>query len=285
MRSTGPRTTTQTVDVGGGADPTASFLIRRPTPRGRRERQLQRVGSMPAPAGRSAATSGISATATQKIVVEPHDDARLPDGRDVQRHPGGHRRCGTVAGVTTGDGHGGDRRADGGLHVLAAADPPAARTRCSSIRHRRRPFQDARSRPTRGTSAMAPSSDAGAIRSHTYAGAASFNVTLTVTDSAGKVGRVTKTVRCSNLHRGGQSSHRGIETPGPIGPGVHRLRGAGGGISARRAIRGSHRNLQDRARSASLLSFRPRHARPGTDRSRPPAGCAGRARARAQARA
>ena len=90
------------------------------------------------------------------------------------------------------DGNGGERCADGRLHLLAAAAECGAHDA----------IQFVGLVASAGRTIASYSWDFGdggsstlASPSHTYAAGASYNVTLTVTDSAGKIGRVTKTVQ------------------------------------------------------------------------------------------
>ena len=95
-------------------------------------------------------------------------------------------------GVATNDGDGRDRCADGRLHVLAVA----------AERRAQHAVQLVGSQAAPGRTIASYSWDFGdggsstlASPTHAYAAGASYNVTLTITDSTGKVGRVTKTVQ------------------------------------------------------------------------------------------
>ena len=173
---------------GGGAAPTASFLtIPHCTARGR-ERQFQRVGQPAANGARSVLTTGTSATGRRR-----DNDTRLPHmttrPQDLCRHACGDDDVGARAWRLQPSRC--ERLTDRRLHVLAIASDGTHTIQFNSSGSSASPgrtitsyfwdFGD-------GTSSTLASP------SHPYAAAASYNVTLTVTDSAGKTGRVTKTV-------------------------------------------------------------------------------------------
>jgi PKD repeat protein len=186
-------TTTQTVDVAGGATPTASFLFSPASPRVGENVNFNASASRPA-TGRTIRTyewdfgDGEQKTTTGPITS--HDFQKAGDFN--------------VTLVVTDDA---GRQAVTSTTVTIGSDAPTADFTFSQLPSppaagHTMQFNSATSSASSGRTITSYAWDFGdggsstlASPTHTYAGAASFNVTLTVTDSTGKTGRVTKTVQ------------------------------------------------------------------------------------------
>jgi len=183
--------TTQTLDVGGGTGPTASFLSSPAAPLIGDLVNFNASASVAAP-GRTIRTYGWDfGDGTQKSSSSP-----------ITTHDFVAAGVFTVTLVVTDDaGHQGVATAT----ITIAADTPTADFTFSQLppnaAHNMQ-FNSSGSKATPGRTIASYSWDFGdggsstlASPSHAYAAGASYNVTLSVTDSAGKVGRVTKTVQ------------------------------------------------------------------------------------------
>jgi PKD repeat protein len=185
--------TSQTVVVSGGATPTASFLFSPASPRVGENVNFNASASRPA-TGRTIRTyewdfgDGEQKTTTGPITS--HDFQKAGDFN--------------VTLVVTDDA---GRQAVASTKVTIGSDAPTADFTFSQLpsppaaAHTMQ-FNSATSSASSGRTITSYAWDFGdggsstlASPTHTYAGTASFNVTLTVTDSTGKTGRVTKTVQ------------------------------------------------------------------------------------------
>jgi PKD repeat protein len=182
--------TSQTIDVAGGTAPTASFLTSPATPRVGENVNFNASASKPA-AGRTIRSydwdfgDGEQKTTTGPITAHDYQTSGTF----------------TVTLVVTDDV---GRTATATGSVTIGTDAPTADFTFSQLppltTHTIQ-FNSSGSSASPGRTITSYSWDFGdgfssslASPSHPYSGAASFNVTLTVTDSAGKIGRVTKTV-------------------------------------------------------------------------------------------
>lgn len=182
--------TSQTVDVAGGVTPTASFLTSPSTPRVGENVNFNASASRPA-TGRTIRTYDWDfGDGTQKTTTGP-----------ITAHD--YQTAGTfsVTLVVTDDV---GRTAVANGTVTIGTDSPTADFTFSQLppaaAHSMQ-FNSSGSSAISGRTIASYFWDFGdgtsstlASPSHTYSGAASYNVTLTVTDSAGKTGSVTKTV-------------------------------------------------------------------------------------------
>jgi PKD repeat protein len=183
--------TTQTVDVAGGAGPTASFLTSPSAPHAGDSVNFNASASVPT-AGRTIRTYawdfGDGTLKTTSGPTTTHDFVA----------PGAY----TVTLVVTDDA---GRTGVATSTVTVSSDAPTADFTFSQLppnaAHTMQ-FNSSGSAASTGRTIASYSWDFGdggsstlASPSHTYAAGASYNVTLSVTDSAGKVGRVTKTVQ------------------------------------------------------------------------------------------
>jgi PKD repeat protein len=184
-------TTSQVLTVGGGVTPSASFVTSPATPRIGQVVNFNASASLPAP-GRTIRTYGWDFgdgdTKTTSTPITTHD--YLTSGAF------------TVTLVVTDDA---GRVATATGSVTVASDAPTADFTFSQLpptsAHTVR-FDPSGSSAIQGRTITSYSWDFGdgsapstqATPTHTYGGAGTFNVTLTVTDSAGKTGKVTKTV-------------------------------------------------------------------------------------------
>jgi len=186
-------TTTQTVDVAGGATPTASFLFSPAAPKIGENVNFNASASRPA-TGRTIRTYewdfGDGEQKTTSGPITSHDFQKAGDFN--------------VTLVVTDDA---GRQAVASTTVTIGSDAPTADFTFSQVPitvtdpHTIQ-FNSATSAASSGRTITAWNWDFGdggssslASPAHKYGGAASYNVTLTVTDSAGKTGRVTKTVQ------------------------------------------------------------------------------------------
>jgi len=186
-------TTTQQVSVGGGVGPTANFLFSPTSPRVGENVNFNASGSVPS-AGRTIRTYewdfGDGEQKSSSSAITTHDYQKAGDFNVtlVVTDDAGH------TGVTS-------------TTVTIVTDAPTADFTFSQLPtppaalHTMQ-FNSASSSAAAGRTITSYAWDFGdggsstlAGPSHTYPGTASFNVTLTVTDSAGKTGRVTKTVQ------------------------------------------------------------------------------------------
>ncbi len=182
--------TSQTIDVAGGTAPTASFLTSPATPRVGENVNFNASASKAA-AGRTIRSYDWDfGDGTQKTTTGP-----------ITAHDYQTSGTFTVTLVVTDDV---GRTATATGSVTIGTDAPTADFTFSQLppltTHTIQ-FNSAGSSASPGRTITSYSWDFGdgfssslASPSHSYSGAASFNVTLTVTDSAGKIGRVTKTV-------------------------------------------------------------------------------------------
>jgi PKD repeat protein len=183
--------TTQTLDVAGGTGPTASFLTSPSTPLAGDNVNFNAAASIPAP-GRTIRTYawdfGDGTLKTTSGPTTTHDFVA----------PGAY----TVTLVVTDDA---GRTGVATSTVTVASDAPTADFTFSQLppnaAHTMQ-FNSSGSAASTGRTIASYSWDFGdggsstlASPTHTYAAGASYNVTLSVTDSTGKVGRVTKTVQ------------------------------------------------------------------------------------------
>jgi PKD repeat protein len=182
--------TTQTIEVSGGATPTASFLTSPSTPRVGENVNFNASASRPA-TGRTIRTyewdfgDGVQKTTTTPATTHDYDTAGTFAVTLVVTDDAGRQE------VATGS-------------VTVSTDAPTADFSFSqlppNVSHTMQ-FNSSTSSVVTGRTIASYSWDFGdgksstlASPSHAYGAAASYNVTLTITDSAGKVGRVTKTV-------------------------------------------------------------------------------------------
>jgi len=186
-------TATQTIDVAGGATPTASFLFSPAAPRIGENVNFNASASRPA-TGRTIRTYdwdfGDGEQKTTTTPITSHDYQKSGDF--------------TVTLVVTDDA---GRVAVASATVTIGSDSPTADFTFSQLpitlaTPHTIQFSSATSSAAAGRTITSYFWDFGdsatstlAGPSHNYAGTASYNVTLTVTDSAGKTGRVTKTVQ------------------------------------------------------------------------------------------
>lgn len=182
--------TSQTIDVGGGAAPTASFLTSPTAPRVGENVNFNASASRPATGRTIRSYDWDFGDGTQKTTTSP-----------ITSHD--YQTAGTFAVtlVVTDDV---GREAVANATVTIASDSPTADFTFSQLppttTHTIQ-FNSSGSSASPGRTIVSYFWDFGdgtsstlASPSHPYAAAASYNVTLTVTDSAGKTGRVTKTV-------------------------------------------------------------------------------------------
>jgi PKD repeat protein len=182
--------TSQTMDVGGGAAPTASFLTSPTAPRVGENVNFNASASRPATGRTIRSYDWDFGDGTQKTTTTP-----------ITSHD--YQTAGTFAVtlVVTDDV---GREAVATATVTIANDSPTADFTFSQLpptaTHTIQ-FNSSGSSASPGRTITSyfwdfgdGTSSALASPSHPYAAAASYNVTLTVTDSAGKTGRVTKTV-------------------------------------------------------------------------------------------
>src|SRR5262249_23661645 len=185
--------TTQTIEVAGGAVPTASFLFSPSTPKVGENVNFNASASRPATGRTIRSYDWDFGDGEQKSTTGPitsHDYQKAGDFN--------------VTLVVTDDA---GRQAVASTTVTIGSDAPTADFTFSQL-----PSPPASAHTIQFNSAGSSASTGRTIASynwdfgdgssstlagptHTYAGAASYNVTLTVTDSAGKSGRVTKTVQ------------------------------------------------------------------------------------------
>jgi PKD repeat protein len=186
-------TTTQPVHVEGGAAPTASFLFSPSAPRIGESVNFNAAASRPATGRTIRSYEWDFGDGEQKTTSSPttsHDFQRAGDFN--------------VTLVVTDDA---GRVAVASATITIGSDAPTADFTFSQL-----PITVATPHSIQFSSATSSAAPGRTITSyfwdfgdgtnstlagptHNYAGAASFNVTLTVTDSAGKTGRVTKTVQ------------------------------------------------------------------------------------------
>jgi PKD repeat protein len=164
-------TATQTVEVAGGAAPTASFLFSPSAPKVGENVNFNASASRPA-TGRTIRSYewdfGDGEQKTSSSPITSHDYQKSGDFN--------------VTLVVTDDA---GRVAVASSTVTVGSDAPTADFTFSQLRTITSYFWDFGD----GTTSTL------AGPTHNYAGTASYNVTLTITDSAGKTGRVTKTVQ------------------------------------------------------------------------------------------
>lgn len=182
--------TTQTVDVAGGVAPSASFLTSPSAPRVGENVNFNASASRPA-TGRTIRTYDWDfGDGTQKTTTGP-----------ITAHDYVTAGTFSVTLLVTDDV---GRQAVANASVTIAGDSPTADFTFSQLpptaAHTMQ-FNSSGSSAISGRTIASYFWDFGdgtsstlASPSHSYAAAASYNVTLTVTDSAGKTGRVTKTV-------------------------------------------------------------------------------------------
>src|SRR5262245_24697119 len=186
-------TTTQTVDVAGGATPTASFLFSPSAPKVGENVNFNASASRPATGRTIRSYEWDFGDGEQKTTTGPitsHDYQKAGDFN--------------VTLVVTDDA---GRVAVASATVTIGTDAPTAdftftQVPISVLTPHTIQFSSATSTVAPGRTITSYFWDFGdtttstlAGPSHNYAGAASYNVTLTITDSAGKTGRVTKTVQ------------------------------------------------------------------------------------------
>jgi PKD repeat protein len=183
-------TATQTVDVAGGATPSASFLTSPSTPRVGENVNFNASGSRPA-TGRTIRTydwdfgDGFQKTTTTPVTTHDYETAGTFAVTLVVTDDAGRQAVATGSITITTDAPMPD-------FTFSQLPPTTSHTM---------QFNSSTSSVVNGRTIVSYSWDFGdggsatlASPSHPYAAAASYNVTLTITDSAGKVGRVTKTV-------------------------------------------------------------------------------------------
>ena len=182
--------TSQTIDVQGGTAPTASFLTSPATPRVGENVNFNASASRPAPGRTIRSYDWDFGDGTQKTTTGP-----------ITAHDYVVAGVFSVTLLVTDDA---GRTASANGTVTIGTDAPTADFTFSQLppltTHTIQ-FNSSGSSASPGRTITSYSWDFGdgfssslASPSHPYSGAASFNVTLTVTDSAGKIGRVTKTV-------------------------------------------------------------------------------------------
>jgi PKD repeat protein len=183
--------TTQSVDVAGGAGPSASFLTSPSTPR---------VGDfVNFNASASTATAGRT---IRTYAWDFGDGTQKTTTTAITTHDFVTAGTFSVTLVVTDDA---GRQGVATNSVTVSTDAPTADFTFSQLppnaAHNMQ-FNSSGSQAAPGRTIVSYSWDFGdggsstlASPTHAYAAAASYNVTLTVTDSAGKVGRVTKTVQ------------------------------------------------------------------------------------------
>lgn len=185
-------TTSQTVDVAGGTAPSASFLTSPSTPRVGENVNFNASASRPA-TGRTIRTydwdfgDGTLKTTTGPVTAHDYVTSGTFSVTLVVTDDAGRQAVATGS-VTIGTD---SPTADFTFSQLPS--PPAAAHTMQ--------FNSSGSSAIAGRTITSYFWDFGdgssstlASPQHTYSGASSYNVTLTVTDSAGKTGRVTKTV-------------------------------------------------------------------------------------------
>jgi PKD repeat protein len=183
-------TTTQSIDVGGGAVPSAKFLTSPSTPRVGENVNFNASESRPA-AGRTIRSydwdfgDGTQKTTTGPITTHDFVTAGTFSVTLVVTDDAGRQAVFNDAVTIVTDSPTAD-------FTFAQSPPTSAHTM---------QFNSSGSSAISGRTITSYSWDFGdgtsstlASPAHTYAAAASYNVTLTVTDSTGKTGRVTKTV-------------------------------------------------------------------------------------------
>ena len=186
-------TATQTVDVAGGTLPTASFLFSPSAPKVGENVNFNASASRPATGRTIRSYDWDFGDGEQKSTTTPittHDYQKAGDF--------------TVTLVVTDDA---GRVAVANTTVTIGTDAPTAdftftQLPISVLNPHTIQFSSATSTVAAGRTITSYFWDFGdtttstlAGPSHNYGGAASYNVTLTITDSAGKIGRVTKTVQ------------------------------------------------------------------------------------------
>jgi PKD repeat protein len=186
-------TATQTVDVAGGTAPTASFLFSPSAPKVGENVNFNASASRPATGRTIRSYDWDFGDGEQKSTTTPittHDYQKAGDF--------------TVTLVVTDDA---GRVAVANTTVTIGSDAPTAdftfaQLPISALNPHTIQFSSATSTVAAGRTITSYFWDFGdtttsplAGPTHNYAGAASYNVTLTITDSAGKTGRVTKTVQ------------------------------------------------------------------------------------------
>lgn len=183
--------TTQTVDVGGGTTPTASFLTSPSAPLVGDNVNFNASASLAAPGRTIRSYAWDFGDGTLKTTTGP-----------TTTHDFVTAGVFTVTLVVTDDA---GRQGVTTASVTVSSDAPTADFTFSqlppSTAHNMQ-FNSSGSSAATGRTIVSYAWDFGdggastlASPSHAYAAAASYNVTLTVTDSSGKVGRVTKTVQ------------------------------------------------------------------------------------------
>ncbi len=186
-------TSTQTVDVAGGTLPTASFLFSPSAPKIGENVNFNASASRPATGRTIRSYDWDFGDGEQKSTTTPittHDYQKAGDF--------------TVTLVVTDDA---GRVAVANTTVTIGSDAPTAdftftQLPISALNPHTIQFSSATSTVAAGRTITSYFWDFGdtttsslAGPTHNYGGAASYNVTLTITDSAGKTGRVTKTVQ------------------------------------------------------------------------------------------
>jgi PKD repeat protein len=185
--------TTQTIDVAGGAAPTASFVFSPAAPRIGENVNFNAAASRPATGRTIRSYDWDFGDGEQKTTTGPTTSHDYQKSGDFNVTLTVTDDAGRVAVATN--------------TVTIGSDAPTADFTFSQLpitiaTPHTIQFSSATSAASPGRTITAYFWDFGdaststlASPSHNYAGAASYNVTLTVTDSAGKTGRVTKTVQ------------------------------------------------------------------------------------------
>jgi PKD repeat protein len=183
--------TSQTIDVGGGTAPTASFLTSPATPLVGDLVNFNASASVAAPGRTIRSYAWDFGDGTQKTTTTP-----------ITTHDFVKAGVYTVTLVVTDDV---GRQGVTTVTVTVTTDAPTAEFTFSQLppnTSHTMQFNSSGSQAAPGRTIVSYSWDFGdggsstlASPTHAYAAAASYNVTLTVTDSTGKVGRVTKTVQ------------------------------------------------------------------------------------------
>ncbi len=186
-------TTTQTIDVGGGAVPTASFLFSPSAPKVGENVNFNASASRPATGRTIRSYDWDFGDGEQKSTSNPITSHDYQSSGDFN-----------VTLVVTDDA---GRVAVASATVTIGSDAPKAdftfsQLPISVLTPHAIQFSSATSSVASGRTIASYFWEFGdgttstqASPSHNYGGAASYNVTLTITDSAGKTGRVTKTVQ------------------------------------------------------------------------------------------
>jgi len=183
--------TSQTVDVGGGTTPTASFLTSPSTPLVGDFVNFNASASVAAPGRTIRSYAWDFGDGTQKTTTTP-----------ITTHDFVKAGVYTVTLVVTDDA---GRQGVTTASVTISTDSPTADFTFSQLppaaAHNMQ-FNSSGSQAAPGRTIASYAWDFGdggsstlASPAHAYAAGASYNVTLTITDSTGKVGRVTKTVQ------------------------------------------------------------------------------------------